>query len=117
MSVNHYDLLGVNPTSSQQEIKKAFKRAALKHHPDKGGDEKLFRQCCQAVDVLEGNLRFVLAVLVEGILRNPEARSDLGHGMHGGGLGNFDVGTHEFSFSPEGWTQTVPARLCAPGIR
>ena len=52
MSVNHYDLLGVNPTSSQQEIKKAFKRAALKHHPDKGGDEKLFRQCCQAVDVL-----------------------------------------------------------------
>lgn len=37
----YYKLLGVSKTATMDEIKKAYKRLALKHHPDKGGDENL----------------------------------------------------------------------------
>ncbi len=32
---NYYDILGVKEDASTDEIKKAFKKAAIKHHPDK----------------------------------------------------------------------------------
>jgi len=38
-----YKLLGVDRKASTAEIKKAYRKAAIKHHPDKGGDEATFK--------------------------------------------------------------------------
>ena len=38
----HYDTLGVSQTASDQDIKKAFKKLAMQHPPDKGGDSAKF---------------------------------------------------------------------------
>ena len=34
-----YKVLGVPKTCTDKELKKAYRQACLKHHPDKGGDE------------------------------------------------------------------------------
>ena len=47
-----YDLLDVAPTASASEIKKAFRKLALKHHPDRGGDGALFQELSAAHSVL-----------------------------------------------------------------
>lgn len=48
----YYDLLGVDKDTSSAQIKKAFRKMALKHHPDRGGDEELFKKMTEAADVL-----------------------------------------------------------------
>jgi DnaJ family protein A protein 2 len=41
----YYDLLGVKKDATTDEIKKAFRKIAIKEHPDKGGDaEKVSSQ-------------------------------------------------------------------------
>jgi len=47
-----YSTLGVNKNASKDEIKKAYKKLAMKHHPDKGGDEKTFKEITTAYDEL-----------------------------------------------------------------
>jgi len=41
-----YELLGVAQDATEAEIKKAYKRGALKYHPDKGGDPEMVRKLC-----------------------------------------------------------------------
>ncbi len=49
---NFYEVLGVKDTASTDEIKKAFKKLARKHHPDAGGDETKFKEISEAYEVL-----------------------------------------------------------------
>lgn len=51
-TANYYDILGVKKDASADEIKKAFRRLARKHHPDAGGDEEKFKQINEAYEVL-----------------------------------------------------------------
>lgn len=48
----YYDVLGVSKTASTDEIKKAFRKLALKAHPDKGGDPEQFKDISVAYEVL-----------------------------------------------------------------
>ena len=52
MSKSHYEILGVLKTSTQEEIKKAYRKLALVHHPDKGGDEDMFKKICESYEIL-----------------------------------------------------------------
>lgn len=45
-----YEKLGVSSNATPDEIKKAYKRLALKHHPDRGGDESRFKEITEAYD-------------------------------------------------------------------
>eukprot|EP00298_Acanthocystis_sp_HF-20_P028639 c7430_g1_i1.p1 GENE.c7430_g1_i1~~c7430_g1_i1.p1 ORF type:complete len:480 (-),score=201.08 c7430_g1_i1:43-1446(-) len=49
---SYYDLLGVSKNASPEEIRKAYKRLAVQHHPDKGGDEAKFKELTEAANVL-----------------------------------------------------------------
>lgn len=50
---DYYEVLGVGKSASADEIKKAFRRAAVEHHPDKGGDEAKFKEINEAYEVLK----------------------------------------------------------------
>jgi DnaJ-class molecular chaperone len=48
--LNPYDILGVQSTASKEEIKKAYRKLSLKHHPDRGGDSEKFKELSSAYD-------------------------------------------------------------------
>lgn len=50
--MDYYSILGVSKNATTQEIKKAYRKLAMQHHPDRGGDEKIFRQVSDAYDIL-----------------------------------------------------------------
>jgi molecular chaperone DnaJ len=50
---DYYEVLGVKKDASPDEIKKAFRRAAVQHHPDRGGDEAKFKELNEAYEVLK----------------------------------------------------------------
>jgi molecular chaperone DnaJ len=49
---NYYTILGVTEEATQDEIKKAYRKLAKENHPDKGGDEELFKKISVAYDTI-----------------------------------------------------------------
>ncbi len=47
-----YEILGVDRNASLEEIKKAYRKLARKWHPDKGGNNEVFRALREAYDIL-----------------------------------------------------------------
>jgi curved DNA-binding protein len=96
--MDYYSTLGLQRGASDDEIKKAYRSLAMKHHPDRGGDEAKFKEISTAYDTLS----------------NPEKKRivDLGgdpnnqHSGHGQGnpfdfhfnSGNFDDVFNQFGF-------------------
>ena len=50
--MDHYETLGVQRDATAKEIKTAFRKLAMKHHPDKGGDQDQFKRIQGAYEVL-----------------------------------------------------------------
>jgi len=49
---DYYTILGVSETATDEEIKKAFRKWAMKHHPDKWGDQEEFKKINEANQVI-----------------------------------------------------------------
>ena len=47
-----YATLGVDKSADDNTLKKAYRKMAVKHHPDKGGDEQKFKDISEAYDIL-----------------------------------------------------------------
>lgn len=55
---DYYEVLGIAKDASPDEIKKAFRRAAIQYHPDKeGGDEEKFKEVNEAYEVLKDSAK------------------------------------------------------------
>jgi molecular chaperone DnaJ len=95
---NYYDILGVSKEASDDEIKKAYRKLAHKHHPDKsGGDEKKFKEINAAYQVLSDKSK---RQQYDQYGRTFDSGSFSGGGNSQGG---FDFGGFDFSdFSKQG---------------
>jgi curved DNA-binding protein len=52
-----YTILGVAKNATADEIKRAFKKKAMEHHPDRGGDEETFKKINEAYAILSDKTR------------------------------------------------------------
>ena len=52
MTKDYYKTLNINRDSSQDDIKKAFRKLSKQYHPDKGGNEDKFKEISEAYDTL-----------------------------------------------------------------
>ena len=55
MEDNLYEILDINKTATQSEIKKAYRKLSKKHHPDVGGDEEEFKKVSYAYEILSND--------------------------------------------------------------
>lgn len=86
---DYYEVLGVSKDASAEELKRAYKKLAIKYHPDKNPGDKVaeekFKEAAEAYDVLS----------------NPEKRKSydqFGFNAPGGGFGGGGFGGGGFSF-------------------
>src|SRR6056300_2014206 len=78
--MDYYSTLGVSKNASDKELKQAYKKASMQHHPDRGGDEAKFKQINEAYSTL----------------KDPQKRGMYDHQQNGGGQAfNFNTGGFE----------------------
>lgn len=66
---NPYQVLGLKVGATPDEVKKAYRRLAKKHHPDLGGDSELFKEINKAYDdIING--RYVVELPKHSHLRH-----------------------------------------------
>ena len=93
---DYYEVLGVSKSASADEIKKGFRRLAIEHHPDRGGDEEKFKELNEAYEVLKDDSKRQRYDQFGHAGVGSSAASDGGNPFSGfggnGQTGNFDFG-------------------------
>lgn len=89
---DYYEVLGIGKTASADEIKKAYRRLAVQHHPDRGGAEADFREVNEAYEVLKDDSKRKRY--------DQFGHAGVGSGAAGGGnpFGGFGGTAQDFSF-------------------
>lgn len=98
MGKDYYKILGISKSATDDEIKKAYRKLALKFHPDKNknaGAEEMFKNVAEAYEVLsDKKKREIYDQYGEEGLKGNQG----GHGGGGGGGHNNHGGTYTYSF-------------------
>lgn len=84
MRKDYYSILGVSKDASADDIKKAYRKLATKHHPDKGGDVNKFQEIQEAYEILS----------------DPDKRAEYNNphsGFSGFDFSGFDFGGFDFN--------------------
>lgn len=92
MGKDYYKILGISKNASDDDIKKAYRRMALKYHPDKNksqGAEEIFKEAAEAYEVLSDKKKREIY--------DKYGEDGLKGGVGGGGPGSF---TYEFHGDP-----------------
>ncbi len=94
---DYYDVLEINREASASDIKKAYRKQAVKYHPDKNPDdseaEKKFKEISEAYEVLsDDNKRSLYDRYGKDAVHGAHA----GGGMHGGGFSSMDEALRTF---------------------
>ena len=76
---DYYKILGVDSNNNQIQIKKAFRKLSMKHHPDRGGNKEQFQKINEAYQILGDPLKKK---------RYDMERNNPLFGMSNGGIGN-----------------------------
>ncbi len=88
---DYYEVLGVSKDASAQELKKAYRRVAMKHHPDRNpGDkesEDKFKEASEAYEVLSDEQK--RAAYDQFGHAGVDGQGGMGGGAGAGGFGNF----------------------------
>lgn len=82
--MSHYETLGLIETATPEEIKKAYRKLASQHHPDKGGDTAMFQRVEEAYRILS----------------DPQQRQQYDLERKGGGWSRFNF--QDFGSDPNG---------------
>mmetsp|Transcript_16939 Transcript_16939/g.42532 ORF Transcript_16939/g.42532 Transcript_16939/m.42532 type:complete len:323 (-) Transcript_16939:708-1676(-) len=92
MGKDYYKILGVSKSATDADLKKAYRKLAMKHHPDKGGDAEQFKLISEAYEVLSDpeKKKIYDQVGEEGL------KGGMGGGAGRGGGAQF----HSFNFTP-----------------
>jgi len=111
--MDYYSTLGVNRNATEDDIKKAYRKMAMKHHPDRGGDEKQFKQISEAYEILSDPQKKQMVDM--GV--DPKAQQGGGHRHQQGPFefhfnsGNFEDVFGQFGFGgPFGFGGRQPQR-------
>ncbi|HIP50181.1 MAG TPA: J domain-containing protein [Candidatus Pacebacteria bacterium] len=107
MNTNYYTILGIEKSASEKEIKTAFRKLAHKYHPDKGGDEKKFKEINEAYQTLSNKEKRVKYDRFGQSSANFGGASEFGNS--GFGQYGFNMNYGDFAKSSNGAQFKVPS--------